>query len=229
MRFYEMNEKSKLPKKAKKTQNKRLIIVLTACVAVMLLLMFLNSLNFDIDMSGWFGGVKEAETSKIRLVEPDYEENIFENESYMEKNRAIMYTDGGITSMISSSLNEYGFIGEFFLSYFDTVVNGDVAAYSLFLTESYKEDKNNKIPDMFTMQMIYDIEIERTSETKFDSGEYEGTTRYTFKVAYKIMRNNGTFRADMPSDTAVPVIIEVLSDKNGMKINSIVKNKLITE
>ena len=224
-----MSEKNKIPKISKKHGSKRLVIVLAACVALMCLLLFLNSLDFNVDMSGWFGGRQEEVTVKPKMHHPDYEENIFENEEYMGKNRAIMYTDGGVTSMISSAINEYGAVGDFFLSYFDTVINGDAASYNRFFTDEYLDDEDNVIRSRFTMQMLYDMEVELLSDTLFESGGAAGTTRRTFRVSYKIMLNNGTFRNDMPSDTMVPVIIEVLDIGGVMKINSIIKNKLIME
>jgi hypothetical protein len=54
-----------------------------------------------------------------------------------------------------------------------------------------------------------------------------GSTRlcYTFRTSYKIMANDGTFRPDMPSDTAVPEILELLYNGEIYRINSIIKTK----
>ena len=73
------------------------------------------------------------------------------------------------------------------------------------------------------MQKIYDAEVEKLTELLIESGKYNGWTRYTYKINYKIMANDGTFRSDMPSDTAVPQIMELLKTEDIIKINSIIK------
>lgn len=83
----------------------------------------------------------------------------------------------------------------------------------------YEEEKP---AEDFTMQMVYDVEIEKLSEDVItEQAEYLGWTRYLFKLGYKIMSNDGTFRTDMPSDTAVPIVLEVLYDGGSYKINGV--------
>lgn len=220
-------ETNKSARPPNKNNTKRLIIILVSCVGLMVVLILLNNINFSADISGWFGGRKEETVIKPYLERPDYKINIYENELYMAKNLNINYSDGFASSMISETINEYGKIGEFFLGYFKTIREGDAVKYNSYFTDIYYEDEDNKEYKRFTMQMLYDAEVELISDTLIESGEYKGITRYLFKVSYKIMQNNGTFRDDMPSDTMVPVLMEILSDENGMKINSITKNKTV--
>lgn len=195
-----------------------------AAVLFMLLLILLNNIDYNIDVSDWFGEHIE-EIKKIYFTDPDYESNIYENIHYMSKNRFIIYIDHPFSSVITEQNNEYGKIGEFFLGYFKTLTDGNAESYNNYFTDSYFDDKNNIKYEKFTMQKIYDIEVEKLSESIIETGEYQGWIRYTFKVGYKIMANDGTFRSDMPQDTVVPQIIEILYADETFKINSIIKTK----
>lgn len=212
-----------------KKENKKIIFILFSAVILMFLLILLNKINFNVDMSELFGGRKTEETEKIYLAQPDYESDIYENPEYMSKNRYIVYIENPFTSIITETNNEYGNIGKFFLDYFKTLTDGNAKLYNNFFTDAYFEDKDNKIYDKFTMQKLYDAEVEKLSETLIESGEYSGWIRYTFKLSYKIMANDGTFRSDMPSDIAVPQIVELLYNNETFKINSIIKSKIIAE
>lgn len=211
----------------KKTNYTRLIVVIAVCAAVMILLMLLNSIDFNVDVTSWFE--KEAETEPISFYIPDYEYEPTEDSGYMAKNRFITYTDPPYSTIITPNINEYGRLGEFFLAYFDALIGGDSEAYNAFFTDAYYQDKDNSPHGEFTKQPVYDIEIEKTSEYTFEEGEYAGMIRYTFRFSYKITRNDGTFRDDMPSNCAVPVTVEVLDDGESVLINSIVKAKTVSD
>lgn len=212
-----------------KKDNKKIIIILMTAVAVMFLLILLNNISFKVDMSGWFGGRKSEVTEKIYLVAPDYKSDIYKNDIYMSKNRYITYIDEPFTAIITETNNEYGQIGQFFLDYFKTLTDGDAVIYNTFFTDVYYEDKNNAAYKKFTMQKIYEAEVLLLSETLINDGsKYDSWTRYTFKVSYKIMENDGSFRSDMPSDIAVPQIFELLYDGATYKINSIIKAKTVS-
>jgi hypothetical protein len=177
-------------------------------------------------MSGWFGGRKSEETEKVYLIKPDYKSDIYQNDVYMSKNRYITFIDEPFTGIITETNNDYGEIGQFFLDYFKALTDGDADSYNSFFTDVYLKDKNNTVYKKFTMQKIYGAEVEKLSEMIINDGsEYNGWTRYTFRTSYKIMANDGTFRPDMPSDTAVPEILELLYNGEIYRINSIIKTK----
>jgi hypothetical protein len=199
---------------------KKIIAVLAAAIILMIILLLLNNINYDVDM---FGRRQTEPAKKIVFSIPDYESDIYENSEYMAKNRFILYKEDPYTTVITETINEYGSLGMFFLDYFKVLRDGDAEAYNGFFTDDYFEDKNNTRYTEFTMQKIYDAEVEKLTESLIESGEYDGWTRYTYKISYKIMANDGTFRSDMPSDTLVPQIMELLSIDNYIKINSIIK------
>ena len=68
----------------------------------------------------------------------------------------------------------------------------------------------------FTQQMIYDIEIEKLSVSESEKG-----ILYAYNVAYKIYRNNGTFRNDIGSDGAKTLYFELLESNGSILIDRI--------
>ena len=133
----------------------------------------------------------------------DYNENIFEDEEYMAKNRYISYTKGSDTFVITN--DDYSFYDptvEFFAGYFNSVINGEYETYNDYFTEAYFIEQSNK--ERFTPQKLYDIEIKYTS-----SSDVDGVTSYIYYVNYKIFENNGTFRNDIESDAARTLVYEL--------------------
>ena len=219
-----MNEQKndiKMPKENKK----KLIVTSISAVLLLIVLIVLNSIDFDnIDVSSLLDSAVGSETEKIYFSEPDFEENVLENEDYLDKNRYINYTEAPFTTILTEKFNDYGEMGEFWISYFEAVINGDSESYNALFTDAYFEDNDPK--GVFTMQMVYDIEIVLIDKAEISSNdEYNGLTQYKYKVGYKIMRNNGTFRDDLPSDTVIPLIFELLPSGDSYKINSISRIK----
>ncbi|MCI8610889.1 MAG: hypothetical protein HFE66_03070 [Clostridiales bacterium] len=145
----------------------------------------------------------------------DYELDITTVKGYMELDRDIHYKDGAETVMITNAnLDFYGPDVQFFKRYFDYAINGDYAAYNQLFTEYYYE--TNEPYYSFTQQMIYDIEIEKLSVSESEKGVV-----YAYNVAYKIYRNNGTFRNDIGSDGAKTLYFELLESNDSILIDRI--------
>jgi hypothetical protein len=110
--------------------------------------------------------------------------------------------------------NQQTSVARFFYDYFQTVINGRYHQYKDFFSEEIFH--RHSIPDKFTKQKIYDIEVSLLDSEAVDNVIYE-----TYKVGYKIYENNGSFRADVRSEDCKPVAIRVmLGSKN--KITSII-------
>ncbi len=151
-----------------------------------------------------------ASGQKYIFSKTDYDKNIFEDEAYLGKNRYIKYTEGGQSTLIAEG--DYKLHGDnvaMLVRYFDSIIYGDAEGYNGFFEESYFETHEKKAE--FTMQMLYDIEIELVSSEKQNAGLDFESTVYLYRVTYKIMNNNGTFRTDMGSDMAVPELYEIVS------------------
>jgi len=206
----------------KKENKKKLITTAVSAALLLAVLIALNSIDFDsIDIDALTGGNSDAETEKMHFSEPDFEENIFDDEAYIDKNRFISYTEAPLTTLLTEKFNDYGAMGEFWLDYFDSIINGDYEAYNTFFTDSYFEENDPK--SIYTMQKVYDVEIVLLDRVVLSGSDT--VTQYKYKVGYKIMNNNGTFRDDLPSDTVIPLIFELLPDGDSFKINSISKIK----
>ena len=209
-----------------KTQvQKKIKTVLIVIGILTVILLLLNMIDFEsIDISKLFGE-EEEDYGDIYFYPADYDYNIFDNAVYssIDSERLIYYTDYPDTTIITENINEYGALGEFLMDYFDTIINGDTEKYNSFLTENYI--KENGKTAQFTMQMLYDLEVEKENEEFVKEGTLAGYTIYEFKFTYKIMFNNGTFRNDIGSDEARPQYFEVYFDGNEYKINSFIKVK----
>ncbi len=198
----------KLGKKAKEKRLAKLMIV-TVCILTALFL----ALNLVIE-SGLFASLF-GEKIRYRdypplgeeyLYTPDWEENIFEDEEYIEADRTIHYSSNGTTLLLEDDddFESAGPIALFFREYFDAVINGDYVKYNTLLTDLYKKEYGEKAP--FTMQKLYEIEVTDLNCVRYlNEGKTNQITVYEFDVAYKIMENNGTYRNNLVSDDKRPV------------------------
>lgn len=211
-----MNEKSN---SGRKKQITVLALIIAALLAVLVII------NVIID--GGFPKKQRKEqpgkNPSIHLFEPDYDENIFDDDEYMGLDRFITYTDGALTirAVTYDELKTAGKFAETFGSYFDAVIRGDNQKYNSFFTEKYIE--KNGLKSNFTMQKIYGIDIRKLSDTAPTDTNDDKSRAYVFEVRYAIYENNGTFRDDISSDTVRPQIYEVCENTSSgeILINSI--------
>ena len=159
------------------------------------------------------------------FYEADYQQNIFEDPSYQLLDRSIMYMeyDSGF-ELTDQNYADAGIASAFFYQYFDAIIRGDATRYRNMLTENYIDDFEP--PQKFTMQMLYDIEVNRIQSSW--SEEYKGktVTVYNFAVKYKIFRNNGTFRNDIASNQSTTQYYQLYSYDGAFYLNSYT-NKLV--
>lgn len=145
--------------------------------------------------------------------EPDYDLDVTKVEEYMALDRNIYFTKGG-ESYILGEGDDITPDKQFFIDYFDRTINGRYTEYNEMFTDNYY--KTNEPYIRFAPQMIYDIEIEKLSETY--SG---GQTVYEYNVSYRIYKNNGTFRNDIGSDGSKTLMFTLVDDGNEVKIDAI--------
>ena len=215
----------------KNKKKRSIIIVFFVLIGVMILLIVLNFLMDKLsevpvkDLIPQKSVTTELVAS-YDFFEPDYEENILNDADYLDKNRYIEFTNGAISVTIADGrFSEFGKPLVFFNEYFTTVINGDHNTYNGFFTADYYKDKTHIPYEKFTMQRVYNINVELIQESLIESGENYGDTMYIFRVAYMIMKNDGTFRKDMGSDGAVPLLFELIydSDTDKCTINNMSK------
>lgn len=140
----------------------------------------------------------------------DYDLDITSYPEYMDLDRYVYYTVNGESIAITDgNYAKYGSAAVFFGKYFDTVIAGDSETYNTFFTNHYYE--TNEPHWEFAPQMLYEINVEQLSREVSDK---DGSIRYAFNVSYKIYRNDGTFRNDIPSDASKVLYFELL-EKDG--------------
>lgn len=160
-----------------------------------------------------------SNVSGIYFFPADYEYNIYEDELYMSYDRRIMFTAFGQTCEITSSdAGVFGTAGAFFHDYFGYIINGDCEGYKSCFTESGRS--TTVLPEKFTMQMLYDINVILFSR---ESREVDGRTVTVdvYEVSYRIFENNGTFRGDISSGDTRTLVYELYIEGENAAINAI--------
>lgn len=180
------------------------IIILAILAAVFLLVGIIFLCLFSRDKA-------PSDSSDISFHLPDYEEDIFRNKAYLGFIRDLKYGAMGIEQLYSyeNDLEDAPAECRFFLQYFHTVIHGKYEDYPSYFVEGALKSEPK-----FTMQMIYEpyVFFHSSSEEEING---ESVTLYNFHVEYKIFKNNGTFRNDVASNTALPQIYQLVKDSQG--------------
>ena len=160
----------------------------------------------------------------IIFFEPDYDENIFENEKYMGLDRNIYIYDiaTGVTeSLETEDYEEYNDSVKFMVDFVNSIINGDADTYNQFFSDECIEGGYVQLKETFTMQKLYNIKITTLSEEEIqnDTNNY---TKYEFILEYMIMQNNGTFRTDIDSDASKKQYITVIELDGELLIDKII-------
>ena len=165
--------------------------------------------------------------SDVGYYIPQENENIFDDEEYLEKNRyftvsyqgtTLAYTDDDIDSAPLSLQMLY--------TYFNAATNGDGATLNTLFTDYYFDNLGSpieKYDDSFYQQKIYNISVVLHSGPTVITSVSGNITREIFQVSYYIKDNNGAFRPDLPEpeDGTIPLFFEGLTDDGEAKINQI--------
>lgn len=134
----------------------------------------------------------------------DYDEDIYKNSEYMSRNRYIMFKnlETGVTEDINN-LTDDKYLA-FMAELVNSIIEGDADKYNSMFSEEYLKKNADTVRERFTMQMLYDIVVARHYT---ESGT-------VYSLEYKIMKNNGSYRSDMPSDCSKAQYF-VISEHNG--------------
>lgn len=187
--------------KKERKKSKLLIITAASFLAVALLVIALVFL-FPKDKGAGSNG---------EYYPANYDENIFLNPAYMEFQRDLLYSVGGIEQLFSYEKDFETADPEckFFLDYFHTVINGEYENYKRFFVDGYFEEEPK-----FTMQMIYDPYV-RYHSTSTDEIDGKEVSLLNFQVGYRIFKNNKTFRSDVDSNVEIPQIYQLIKEEDG--------------
>ena len=147
---------------------------------------------------------------------PDYDENIFEDASYLELDRRIHLRRGPETVALESeaAAADQGEAVVLLTRYIESILCGDAAMYNSFFTDKYY---NRVLPyTRFTPQKIYDILLEEVQHTESTAGD-----SYVYYVSYAIHENDGTFRQDIPSDAVRTLVFSLVTENGRLMIDAI--------
>ncbi len=148
------------------------------------------------DKLGSYIDVEDA-TSKEYF---DWDEDIFEDDEYLSKDRTVYYSTGNETFVLDVDDKRLKPGASIFPGYFEAIINGDREKVNTYYTDAFIEDITSEddpskrhpyyrsLTERFTMQRLYDMKV------TFVGTPYEGNTRYIwYKVEYRLAMNNGTF------------------------------------
>ncbi|HBF15893.1 MAG TPA: hypothetical protein DDW30_09515 [Clostridiales bacterium] len=189
-------------------KNKRLRIALLVCGGVVLLaVLTVVLLSVLLPKDEPTQPSQDSGTSSIRFY-PPYDGDIRTAEIYTRLDRQFYLYDAnyGSTDALSESAIDADPELRFLRAYFNCLIDGDAAGLRALLAS----DANGfTIPD-FAQQMVYDMKVTRVGET-----EESGDLRVTYRLEYRIQRNNGTYRRDVGSDAMRPEYLTLTKDENG--------------
>lgn len=199
------------------------IVIICLCVLVAVLYLMLAIIKRDLTPTYVYDDT-------IRFSDVDYDIDIFQDPVYATKNLNITFIEYGDSTPISDNYEEGSWHGiasavayrskgseaEFFREYFIKVISGDYKNYPKMFSDNFF--KYYSLPEKFTMQKVYGIEVEVFNRTQEESGVIVSN----YIVRYKIMNNNGSFRGDVPSDTVKPLYFKLVNNNGVVKIDSII-------
>lgn len=178
-----------------RAQTKRLLRQIFAIFGgILLVLLSAVGLFFLVDAL-----VREPEPT-FRFY-PVKEENILENEAYLQMDREIYFEDqNGITERLDAEYlkNNPNRQLQFMYELIHTVIAGDENAYNRMFNSVYYKDHEKQAA--FTPQMLRNLRLSVYSTEHLGGGEQY----VTYRLEYDIYRNNGTYRNDCAPEKESP-------------------------
>ena len=195
--------------KSKKMPN---IVIFLTMGALMFVLVF-----FAIYLLGR-EGAEQAPRYDFIFHEVDFDTDILTDPDYLSLDRSVSLRQGNQTTVIDQGYRSENGTVEFMLEYLDCIICGDYENYGDFFSELYFESET--VPEIFTMQRVYEITIEFIGETPIAQSN-KNYTEYRLSLDYKINRNDGTLRNDMGSDCFRTQYFLITDREGELKIDTI--------
>ncbi len=199
-------------------QTKKTTVYIFIIISVSLILAYALMTFISNNLEEWIYDVREPGNA-IFPYEPDLNENIFEDEEYLELERLINFADDktGVTvSIDDTNYSEYGDVVVFMYEFITSIINGDTEFYNNCFNKLYIDAEGKQYP--FTMQKLYDITF-----CLIDKGTDTASNKQYAKVwlDYKIFKNNVTFRTDIGSDVCRRQYLTLVLEDDKYKIQAI--------
>ena len=218
------DKKLKKDKTGKTSSKKRAKILIIALAVATVLLVALNSIDYDA-LADKIVGDKGSPTQDLvtypdyAFKDPVYDEDILADQRYTELDRYVYLKIGNETNQLIGGSYDEGTMERFWLDYFDAVMHADSNALNSLHTDHFIE-QNGKY-GKFAPQKLYEINVEIINSRKVEDGEYAGYYQHFAKVNYYIFQNNGTFRNDIKSSESREQIFELLENRSGISIHTV--------
>jgi len=200
-----------------KKRKKRLLIGILFVAGMFLLvwilgMMFEERLNSEQDEKR--NVIQEEYIWAGPFPEPDYDYNIFSDAKYInEFDRDVHVNQRGVITVISDeNRTDYSREIQFMHNVINLIINGDYEEYNKIFTDEYIKTSGDSIREQFTMQQLYNIEIELV-----DQREAGGLIYSDIKATYYIRNNNGTFRTDLDFHATYtrPMVYVLVTENRG--------------
>jgi len=171
----------------------------------------------------------ENPQQSFNFYEPDYKLDILADEKYLGLDRNVWVFDGYSKTVITDD-NYRSYQPEiiFMRDVLNYLITGNYTEYNKIFTEEYLNNAGDSLRDVFTMQQLYNIELEIIAYDQSRTSS-EIITDSAVKVNYMIRHNDGTFRNDLPEETIIPVVylLKAATDINTgnteIKVKDIIK------
>lgn len=156
----------------------------------------------------------------------DFETDILSDPDYLALDRSVSFKQGNQTVTIDKNFRSENGSVEFMLDYLDCIISGDYKHYGDFFSDLFFESES--VPEIFTMQRIYEITIEFLGETSVAQSN-KNYTEYRLSLDYKINRNDGTLRNDMGSDCFRTQYFLITNRDGDLKIDTIKSYNIVED
>ena len=150
--------------------------------------------------------------------EIDFDTDILLDPEYLALDRSVSLKLGNQTVTIDDGYRSENGTIEFMMEYLNCIIGGDYNSYKNFFSQLYFETEN--VPEIFTMQRVYETTIEIIGETAVTKSN-KNYTEYRLSLDYKINRNDGTLRNDMGSDCFRTQYFLITNREGSLKIDTI--------
>ncbi len=203
---------------ADKKRIKKILLVVTAVFAVLLLITAVIPLVTELFADDY----DDVSYNPMAFYEVDFNFDVRNDALYLKHNRDIKYNRYGNERVLAeSNINDISPSAVLFFNYFNCIINGDNESYPSFFTEKCKNDEKFALPENFTTQGLYDMNVNFHSASRKE-GE-EDTVLEIYEVSYRIFKNNGSFRNDILPDETRTLVFEVEIKNGSALINAVAR------
>ena len=195
--------------KAAAKQNKRRVVIVCAAVLVGIALLF-GAVTLIEHLSNRPPKIPEYDFQFY----PTYRGDIMKYAPYLALDRQVYYCEdpsgnGLRTAVNEENMTDYNTKVLFLYLYFQTIIAGNSEAYNSYFNDTYYQ--TSQPLEAFSPQMLYEMEIiYQGSEAQAD-----GDTLVSYRISYRIHRNDGSFRRDIDSDASRPQTVTLRVSADG--------------